>query len=107
VCSSDLIKPHDTELAAQTVREELGKLKARRARRAEVLEAETDIAQVADEALTWRLGQAAEARNRAEHGSQDDKTEYETGDNGARINREERDAFKELLSKIGHAKPQR
>ncbi len=102
-----LIKPHDTELAAQTVREELGKLKARRARRAEVLEAETDIAQVADEALTWRLGQAAEARNRAEHGSQDDKTEYETGDNGARINREERDAFKELLSKIGHAKPQR
>jgi len=102
-----LIKPHDTELAAQTVREELDKLKARRARRAEVQEAETDIAQVADEALTWRLGQAAEARNRAEHGGQEDKTEYETGDNGARISREERTAFKELLNKIGHAKPQR
>jgi DNA primase len=102
-----LIKLQDTDLAAQTVREELAKLKARRARKAEVLEAETDITQVADEALTWRLGQAAEARNRAEHGSQEDKTEYDTGANGARINRDERDAFEELLNKIGHAKPQR
>lgn len=102
-----LIKPHDSELAAQTVREELSKLKARRARRAEVMEAESDITQVSDEALTWRLGQAAEARNRAEQGGQDDKTEYETGDNGARINREERNAFEELLNKISQAKPQR
>ena len=102
-----LIKPQDSDLAAQTVREELAKLKARRARRDEVQEAESEINSIADEALTWRLGQAAEARNKAEHGSQEDKTEYETGDNGARINREERTAFEELLNKIGHAKPQR
>ncbi|WP_457774681.1 DNA primase [Phycobium rhodophyticola] len=102
---SALNKPDDTEIATQTLREEIAKLKARRARRAEVMEAESDIGQVADETLTWRLGQAAEARNAAEHGGQDDKTQYDTGANGARINREERDAFEQLLSKIGHPKP--
>ena len=102
-----LLRPDDTDLARQTLAEELAKLKARRARRAEVQEAEADIAVLADETLTWRLGQAAEARNRAEHGGQEDKTEYDTAENGARINRHERDAFAALLNQIGHAKPQR
>ncbi|MDU8929998.1 DNA primase [Alisedimentitalea sp. MJ-SS2] len=101
-----LKRPDDGELARQTVLEELTKYKARLARRAEVQEAEADIGEVADEALTWRLHQAAEARNRAEHGQQEDKTQYDIGDNGARINREERDAFDALLDQIGHAKRQ-
>ncbi|MDQ2093256.1 DNA primase [Rhodalgimonas zhirmunskyi] len=102
-----LLKPDDTELARQTVQEELAKYLARHARRAEVEEAVADIGHVADEALTWRLSEAAQARNRAEHGVQEDKTEYDTGDNGARISREERAAFDALLDKIGHAKRQR
>jgi DNA primase len=57
--------------------------------------------------VTWRLSQAAEARNRATHGQQEDKTEYDVGENGARINREERDRFDALLNQIGHAKRQR
>ena len=59
-----------------------------------------------DEALTWRLSQAAEARNRAMRSQNEDKTEYDTGANGARINRDERSAFAALLEQIGHSKRQ-
>ena len=35
-----------------------------------------------------------------------DKTEYDTGDNGARISRDERSAFEALLEQIGYSKSQ-
>ncbi|MFC6687754.1 DNA primase [Jhaorihella thermophila] len=100
-------KPGDVDLARMTMAEELAKLEARRGLEAEIAEAAEDLASAADEALTWRLSQAAEARNRALRSQSEDKVEYETGDNGARINRHEREAFDALLRRITYAKPRR
>ncbi len=99
--------PGDLDLARMTVAEELAKLDANRGLQAEIAEAAEDLSGPANEALTWRLGQAAEARNRANHGAQEDKTEFDLGDNGARIDRQEKDAFDALLDKINYAKRQR
>ena len=94
----------DAEAARMTVAEELAKLKAEAGWTAEMSEASEEIAGVADEAVTWRLGQAAETRNRAQRSQQEDKAEYEVGDNGARISRDERDAFEALLERIRYSK---
>ena len=98
-------KPGDTDLARMTLAEELAKLDARHGLYAEVAEAEEELTGMADEAVTWRLGQAAQARDRAmRSASSEDKAEYDTGENGARINREERNAFDDLLSRISYSK---
>ncbi len=99
--------PGDVDLARMTLEEELAKLKARHGLSAEIAEAVEDLGGVADEALTWRLSQAAQARNRAIRSEHEDKAEYDTGDNGARINRTERARFDALLDKIRNGKPQR
>ncbi|MBK0328338.1 DNA primase [Rhodobacteraceae bacterium F11138] len=99
--------PGDVELARMTLEEELAKLKARHGLNTEIAEAVEDLSDVADEALTWRLSQAAQARNRAIRSEHEDKAEYDTGENGARINRDERQRFDALLDKIGHMKPGR
>lgn len=99
-------KPGDVELAHLTLTEELAKLEATRGLNAEIAEASEDLSGVADEAVTWRLGQAAEARNIAERSQHEDKAEYETGDNGARINRDERNALDALLETISYSKRQ-
>jgi DNA primase len=59
-------KRDDPELALMCVAEGLAKLDARRGAMQEIEEGVEDIAGLVDEGLTWRLGQAAEARNRAE-----------------------------------------
>ncbi|WP_050930260.1 DNA primase [Aestuariivita boseongensis] len=97
--------PGDVDLAQMTVAEELAKLDAYRGLMAEVAEAVEDLGGEADEAVTWRLSQAAEARNRAMRSQQEDKAEYDLGDNGARINRDERNALDDLLGKIKFSKP--
>lgn len=99
--------PGNVELARMTLTEELAKLATRRGLVAEIAEAEEDLDGLTDEAVTWRLGQAAQARNRAERSEHEDKAEYDTGDNGARINRQERDALDALLDQISSAKQQR
>lgn len=99
--------PGDPELAALTLGEEFGKLLTQRGVQAEMNEASADMAGHADEALTWRLGQAAQARNRALCSHQDDTAEYEVGENGAAVKREEKEQFAELLSKINYSKPRR
>ena len=99
--------PGDPDLARATLAEEIAKLTTYKGLQAEVQEAEEDLDHLADETVTWRLGQAAEARNRAQHGSQEDKTEYETGPNGALLNRRERSALDALLEQINSAKPKR
>ena len=99
--------PGDAEIARQTIAEELAKVEAERGLHAEISEAAEDIEGVADEAVTWRLQQAAEARNRAVRSQQEDKAEYDLGDNGARINRGEREQFHALLDKIATSKPGR
>ena len=101
-----LRKPDDTELARMTLTEEFAKLHAHSGLRAELSEATEDLGDLPDEALTWRLSQAAEAKNRAMRSQFEDTAEYETGENGARINREEREAFDSLLDRITYSKRQ-
>lgn len=96
--------PGDTEMAMMTVSEELAKLEAEQGLSAEVQEAAEDLVGLADESVTWRLGQAAQARNRALRSQQEDKAEYDTAPNGARINRDEKSAFAELLEKLNVTK---
>lgn len=58
-------KAQDRELAVLCVAEGLAKIDARRGAAAEIAEAMEDVEGLVDEGLTWRLGQAAEAVNRA------------------------------------------
>jgi DNA primase len=51
------------------VAEELAKLEASRGSAAEISEAMIDMTGLVDEGLTWRLGKAAEARNKANRSS--------------------------------------
>ncbi|SEK95694.1 DNA primase [Roseovarius azorensis] len=99
--------PGDADLAERTLEEELNKLSAQRGLRAELSEASADMAGLADEAVTWRLGQAAEARNRAVRSQQEDRAEYDLGENGARIRRQEKQRFEALLGTITFSKPKR
>ncbi len=91
----------DPDLAQMTLAEELAKLSARRGARREVDEAMQDVARLADEGLTWRLSQAAEARNAAGRTTADDKAEYDIAPSGAKMNREERRQFQDLLGSLG------
>jgi DNA primase len=99
--------PGDTELASLTLSEELAKLMAQRGVQAEMHEAAEDMAGLADEAITWRLAQAAEARNKALRSQQEDKAEYELSENGAAIKRDEKEQFAALLGKISFSKRKR
>lgn len=92
----------DEDLVRMTLAEELAKLEAHRGLKAEIAEAEEDLAHLADEAVTWRLSQAAAAVGRAQNGTQEDNTEYDLGKNGARISKSEREAFAALMAQIGH-----
>ncbi|SLN39474.1 DNA primase [Pseudoruegeria aquimaris] len=96
--------PGNTTVAAMCIAEAMAKLKARRGAEREIAEAMEDLLGVADEGLTWRLQQAAEARNRAERSEAEDTTEYETGSNGALVSREERETFDKLLQGIKYTK---
>ncbi len=97
-------RPGDVELARQTVSEELQKLTAEAGWQAELAEAEEESYTAEDESFTWRLGQAAEARDRAARSLQEDSAEYEVGDNGAPIDKDERAALDALMERIGFAK---
>ncbi|HKL68800.1 DNA primase [Salibaculum sp.] len=98
-------RPDNGEVATMCLAEELAKLNARRGHTHEVEEAIEDLSSdVADERLTTRLAQSSAAMNRAGKQDDDDRAEYDTGPNGARMKREERSAFDELLSKIDFAK---
>ncbi|MCV2881413.1 DNA primase [Actibacterium sp. XHP0104] len=97
--------PANTEKAVMCLAEELAKLDAERGAAREIEEAVHDMQGLVDEGLTWRLGQVAEARHRAGRGDTEDKGEYDLAPNGARLSRDERNAFDALLTKIGFGKP--
>lgn len=99
--------PRNTHAARLCLSEEFAKLSARRGAEQEISEAEADIADLDDEGLTWRLGEAARAQQDAALGQAEDRTEYETASNGAQINRRERDTFDALLREIGLVKDDR
>ena len=94
----------DHEIARLTLNDTIARLEADRATAAESEDAVDDLAGLADEAVTWRLSEAAKAKNTALSGPVDDRTEYERGANGAPVNREERDTFDALLDQIGLSK---
>ena len=102
-----LRKPGDIDLARMTVAEELTKLDAARGLQAETAEAQEDLIAGDEEALTWRLRQAADAMEKAHSSGQEDKTEYDVGANGASVSKEERSAFDALLGSINYSKPGR
>ncbi|MEM8592121.1 MAG: DNA primase [Pseudomonadota bacterium] len=97
----------DLELARLTLAEEFAKLAAQRGHAREVAEAIEDLEGLPDEGLTWRLSQAAEALQRAGRQEDDDKAEYDTAPNGAKLNRDERSELDALLSNITFAKGRR
>ncbi|MGJ5620500.1 DNA primase [Sulfitobacter sp. MF3-043] len=97
--------PGNVEMATMTVAEELAKLEAARGLNAEIAEAVEDLTGVADEGVTWRLSEAARAADRAVRTGQEDKAEYELGENGARMKRDERSALDALLDGIKYEKP--
>ena len=94
----------DIALTRVTLREEFAKLASRRGLAAEIEEAIEDITTLTDESLTWRLKQAAKAQDAATLSQHKDTTEYHVAENGARINREERDAFTSLMTQISPEK---
>jgi DNA primase len=102
-----LRKPGDMEIARLTLSEEFAKLEARYGLNSEIAEATEDLSSLADETLTWRVGQAAEARNRAVRSENEDRAQYDIADNGARMNREERDELDRIMSTINFAKKRR
>ncbi|MBN9889231.1 DNA primase [Salipiger abyssi] len=99
-----LRQPGDTTLARLTVAEELAKIAAQTGLDAEIAEAAEDLADLADEALTWRLAQAAQARNQAVLRKDEDEMDYDFGPNGARIDKDERSAFEALMQQIRFSK---
>lgn len=96
--------PGNDEIAATCVAEELAKLETQRGIRREIDDAVQDLSELADEGLTWRLSQAAEARNRAERCETEDTIAYDYGDNGAPMDRAERERLDALLSGISFSK---
>jgi len=96
--------PGNIEMASLTVAEELAKLEATRGLDAEIAEAVEDLSGVADEGVTWRLSEAARAADLAKRSGQEDKAEYDVGDNGARISKDERSAWDTLLGTINFSK---
>ncbi len=94
----------DNEIARLCLAEEFAKLSARRGHAREIEDAIEDLSGVADEGLTWRLAQSTAAVDKAGRGDNEDKAEYAIGENGARMKKEERSAFDQLLEKINFAK---
>lgn len=92
--------PGNAKIAAMCVAEELAKLQARRGVLREVDEAMEDIGGLADEGLTWRLSQAAEARNNAVRSEGEDNAVFDTAPSGAQMDRGERDVFARLMDEI-------
>lgn len=90
----------DPDIVRTCLAEELAKLASRHAVNRELGDAIEDIEALPDEGLTWRLTQAAEARNRALRAETEDRTIYEFGDNGAPVSRNEKAAFDALLDQI-------
>jgi len=96
--------PGDLELARLCLAEEFAKLTARLGHAKEVAEAIEDIDGLVDEGLTWRLSQAAQALQSAGRQDDEDTTEYDTAPNGARLSRDEKSSFDELLGGINFSK---
>jgi len=98
----------DVALAERTVAEEIDKLATVRGHAAELREALQDVAGDGDtlpDRVLWRVAQATEARNRARRPNLDDRAEFDLGANGAKLNRDERTTFEQLIRGMSFTKP--
>ncbi len=90
VTASPTLQPKaDAAFAAACIEETLARLWADRAHRAELADAEGEVAGLVDEGLTWRLTRAAEARQTAARGPREQTTETILAPNGVQMDREE------------------
>jgi DNA primase len=83
--------------ARACLKEEFDKIAGLRGAARETVEAQEDIGSLADEGLTWRLKEAAEARDRALRAEADDAAESEVAENGLRIERAARDSARSVF----------
>lgn len=90
----------DPDLGSAVLEEQLAKRSAMRGHLEELDDALADIHDTASEAVTWRLAQSAQARNAAGKANMEASTEFDVGDNGALMDKEERTAFDDLISAI-------
>ena len=97
-------RPGNAEIAQMCLKEEFAKLAAQRGHAREVEDAVEDMSGLADEGVTWRLQQSAQALDQAGRGDSDDRAEYEVSDNGARLKKDERNALDNLLGNITFTK---
>lgn len=100
-------QPDDMIRAQTALDEELAKLAADRGLELELKDAVEDFSQGDDEvhdATLWRLGQAALAKHRAVRNAQVDRSEYEIAENGAKVDRKQREALKEMIAKYTQGK---
>ncbi|QFU07994.1 DNA primase [Rhodobacteraceae bacterium THAF1] len=95
------LRSDDPDMARDCLAETLSKLAARRGAAREIQEALDDISAVQDEALTWRLAQAAAALDQSDKAQNEDKGRFELAPNGVQLDRDERDHFKALLDSMG------
>ncbi len=96
------LRSGDEASARQCLAEEIATLVASHGAAQEIEEALQDIDGIEDEALTWRLTQAAEALASAGRGAAEDTIQYEKAPNGVLLDRHEVDALDRLLRRIGH-----
>ncbi len=97
--------PGNVEMTRLTVAEELAKLDAARGLNEEIAEAVEDLSGPADEGVTWRLSEAARAADMARRSAQEDSNgEFDVGDNGMTMDRDERSALDALLGTIKYEK---
>ncbi|MCZ4367512.1 DNA primase [Sulfitobacter dubius] len=97
--------PGNVEMTRLTVAEELAKLDAARGLNEEIAEAVEDLSGPADEGVTWRLSEAARAADMARRSAQEDNNgEFDVGDNGMTMDRDERSALDALLGTIKYEK---
>ncbi len=99
-----VMKPGDEEIARLIIAESLRKLGSLAGQQAEVAEAIEVIGDVEDETVTWRLAQAADALHKAPLMPEEDSAEFEMGDNGAPIDKDERRALDALMENISFTK---
>ncbi|MEP2953884.1 MAG: DNA primase [Sulfitobacter sp.] len=97
--------PGNVDMTRLTVAEELAKLDAARGLNEEIAEAVEDLSGPADEGVTWRLSEAARAADLARRSAQEESNgEFDVGDNGMTMDRDERSALDALLGTIKYEK---
>jgi DNA primase len=97
-------QPQNVEMTIMTVQAEVQKLAIQRGLAAELEEVSRGSEQDIDDTSVWRITRAVEAKNTTLAPASEDKAAYDMADNGARINRSEKDGWEKLLSEISFSK---